>query len=315
MKAVAALIAGCGDIGCRVAQRLDARGVAVAGIVRSAARVAALSELGLRGIAWDFDVAPLAAEALPQTVDTLYYFAPPPASGAVESRLRAVLAALPQPPRRLLYLSTSAVYADAAGAWIDESAALAPTHDRGRRRLDGERAALSYAADTGCEAVIARVPGIYGPGRVPLERLRSGQPVLREAESPYTNRIHADDLAEALIAIAERGAAGAAYNVGDGAPTTMTDYFHRCAALLGLPPPPEVTMDEARQQFSAGLLSFLESSKRLDIGALRQLGWQPRYPSLATGLPQSLDDDLISATLRRGNAAVAPSSRPSGVQQ
>jgi len=313
--ALDALIVGCGDVGCRVAQRLSARGLVTIGIVRSEARVRLLSELGVRGIALDLDAIPLPAGALPQQLDTIYYFAPPPGSGAEEKRLRALLDALPAPPRRLLYLSTSAVYADADGAWIDESADLAPAHDRGRRRLDGERVAQRYAADHGCQVVIARVPGIYGPGRLPLERLRSGQPVLSEAESPFTNRIHADDLADALIAIAERGVANAAYNVGDGAPTTMTDYFLRCAELLGLPAPPQVTMDQARRQFSAALLSFLESSKRLDVGALQRLGWAPRYPTLAAGLPHCLDDDAISATLRREGAISAPSLRPSGVHK
>jgi nucleoside-diphosphate-sugar epimerase len=87
-----------------------------------------------------------------------------------------------------------------------------------------------------------------------------------------------------------RGAAGAAYNVSDGNPTTMTDYFTRCARLLGLPEPPRVTLAEARAQFTPAMLSFLEESKRLVNRRMREeLGVRLRYPDLATGLPACLD--------------------------
>jgi len=123
---------------------------------------------------------------------------------------------------------------------------------------------------------------------LPVERLRKGGPILCAAESPFTNRIHADDLAGAAMLAVERGQAGAAYNVSDGQPTTMTDYFLRCAALLGLPAPAQIPLAEARQQLSPMLLSFFEESKRIDPARLRALGFSPRHADLASGLPHCL---------------------------
>lgn len=293
-----ALIVGCGDIGCRLARRLAAAAIGTTGMVRSERSADVLRRLGIRPLIADLD-APLDSlrSALDgEGCDWLFQFAPPPADGEHDPRTRGLLAALPQAPQRLIYLSTSAVYGDCAGRWIDESAPLSPNTARGRRRLDAECAVRDYAAAQRCSAVILRVPGIYGPGRLPVERLRRGTPVLRREDSPYTNRIHADDLAAAAHRIAERGEAGAAYNVSDGQPTTMTDYFLRCAALLGLPEPPQVDLAEARRSLSPMLLSFLDESKRLSNRRLvESLGWSPQFPDLAAGLAGCLSDGGIAA--------------------
>jgi nucleoside-diphosphate-sugar epimerase len=294
-------IIGCGDVGCRLALRLHSIGVSVLGFVRSAASASALERLAIVAQQWDLDTTTPkigTAEATGTAPDWIFYFAPPPNVGVTETRLRAFLAARDEPPKRLIYLSTSAVYGDCAGAWIDETAPTQPQNDRGRRRLDGEQTALAYAARTGCSALILRVPGIYGPGRLPVARLRAGTPVLRNEESPYTNRIHADDLAAAALRVAEYGAAGAAYNVSDGQPTTMTDYFLRCADLLSLAPPPQISLIEARSRLSPMLMSFLEESKRLDTRRLVEtLGWRAQYRDLASGLPTCLAADVVAETL------------------
>ena len=130
-----------------------------------------------------------------------------------------------------------------------------------------------------------RVPGIYGPGRLPERRLRQGLPVIDPAESPYSNRIHSEDLATAACAAAQCGIDGAAYNIADGRPSPMADYFLRCATRLGLPPPPIIPMAQARRALTPAMLSFLEESKRLRIDRMReQLGVVLRYPSLREGL-------------------------------
>lgn len=282
-------IVGCGDIGQRLARRLIARGQAVIGFVRSAASADALRAAGIATQRIDLDAIEAAAlDALPPPVD-LYWFAPPPERGLTDPRLRGFLEVLNTPPRRLIYLSTSGVYGDCGGRWIDETAPLAPQSDRTRRRLDAETAVRDFGTARRVDVRILRVPGIYGPGRLPLARLREGRPVLRREDAPHSNRIHADDLAEAARIVAERGAPGAAYNVSDGAPSSMTDYFLQCAALLGLPPPPQVDLAEARRSFSPMLMSFLEESRRLRNDRLRALGWSPRYRDLAEGLPSCLD--------------------------
>ncbi|MGH8517833.1 MAG: SDR family oxidoreductase, partial [Panacagrimonas sp.] len=233
------LIVGCGDIGRRVAALERAAGRRVIGVVRSTEAVAELERHGIEASRLDLDKRP--APSLPHDVRQIYWFAPPPAQGVDDPRLRGALEHLRlHPPQRLLYVSTSAVYGDCAGAWIDEQAPLAPRSDRGRRRLDAERALADFAATSGCELVILRVPGIYGPGRLPVERLRRGLAVVRESECPWTNRIHADDLSGVASAAMARAPAGAIYNVSDGHPTTMTDYFLRCARLLQLPEPEQI---------------------------------------------------------------------------
>ena len=288
------LIAGCGDIGLRVARRLRSMGREVTAIVRSGQSAAALQAQGIDALTVDFD-APVAGADFP-AADLVFHFAPPPGSGEADPRLRHLLGALSRAPRRLVYLSTSGVYGDCAGRWIDEDEPLKPLSARAVRRLDAERAVRDYAQHTGSDTVILRVPGIYGPGRLPRERLQQGLPVIREAESPYTNRIHADDLAEAALHAAAFGATGTAYNISDGNPTTMCDYFTRCAALLGLPPPPQVSLEDARRVFTPAMWSFMEESKRLLNARMReQLRFTPRYPDLAAGLPACVADEVSPA--------------------
>ena len=276
---------GCGDIGRRVARLEQAGGSPrVLGVVRSAQRVAELAAHGIEACALDLDAQP--APTLPPEADRIYWFAPPPVHGEHDPRLRGALAHLRhRPPQRLVYISTSAVYGDCGGAWIDEQAPLAPGTDRGRRRLDAERALQEFAALSGCAVVILRVPGIYGPGRLPVERLRRGLPVVRESECPWTNRIHADDLARVAVAAMARAPAGAVYNVSDGHPTTMTDYFMRCARLLGLPEPEQIPLAEAHARLTAAMASFLDESKRLLTARMqRDLGVVLEHPDLAHGL-------------------------------
>lgn len=281
------LIAGCGDIGTRVAQRLQTMGREVTAIVRSRQNAETLRAQGIHVQLADLDQ--------PQDVGDwplLFWFAPPPASGDGDLRLRGWLAAQRGRIARLVYISTSAVYGDCGGDWIDEDAPIAPGNARGRRRADAEAALQGWQAGGGGERVILRVPGIYGPGRLPVERLQRGLPILRAEEAPYTNRIHADDLAAAALHAAAFGRPGRAYNIADGAPTTMADYFIRCARLLGLPEPAQVSRDEAQRLLTPAMWSFMEESKRLRSARMREeLHFTPRYADLDAGLPSCLPLD------------------------
>jgi nucleoside-diphosphate-sugar epimerase len=278
------LIIGCGDIGRRVALASLAAGVPATGMVRSPESAAQLRELGIPALQADLDE-PL--PLLPCSGTGLYYFAPPPATGDDDPRMTNVLAALERDglPARIVYISTSAVYGDCGGAWIDERAPLRPDTARGRRRLDAERQLRAWSARTGVPVVILRVPGIYGPGRLPLERLRKGLPLLREDQCPYTNRIHADDLAAICIAAMARGTPGEAYNVSDGHPSNMVDYFNRIADRAGLPHPPTLDREQAEHELTPGMLGYMRESKRLgNEYMLRELEIELRYPDLDAGL-------------------------------
>lgn len=285
-----ALIAGCGDIGTRVALRLQTMGREVTAIVRSQQNAQTLQARGIGVQLADLDQ-PQDAGDWP----LLFWFAPPPASGDQDPRLRGWLAAQRGRIDTLVYLSTSAVYGDCGGAWIDEDAPIAPGNARGRRRADAEAAVHDWQAQGGGRVIVLRVPGIYGPGRLPVERLQRGLPILRADEAPYTNRIHADDLAEASLHAAAFGRPGRAYHVADGAPTTMADYFIRCARLLGLPEPAQVSRDEAQRLLTPAMWSFMEESKRLRTTRLREeLHFIPRYANLDAGLPSCLPLDQRS---------------------
>lgn len=283
------LIVGCGAVGERVAASLLRVGDKVQALVRKPARAEALRERGVDAFAIDLDdPAPdLSALKRPQVI---FHFAPPPPRGHEDSRSRALLAAMPEKwrPQRLVLVSTTGVYGDCAGEWVDEARPPQPQADRARRRLDAETVWREWSESRGVPLAILRVAGIYGPDKLPVTRLRSAEPVLLESESPWSNRIHIDDLVSACLAAGESGEG--IYNACDDQPSNMTDYFNRVADALGLPRPPQISLEQAREQLSAGMLSYLAESKRLSNRRLREeLGVVLRYPGLREGLADVAD--------------------------
>ncbi len=287
------LIAGCGYTGQRLAQRLRQEGGASChALVSSEASAVRLQTCpGIDGVMHaDLDVG-TPSVALP-TVEQLYYFVPPPPTGRRDGRLARFLRLLDKAdtlPRRILLISTSGVYGDCRGEWVDEAREPAPVADRAWRRLDAERVLGRWAAERGVATVILRVAGIYGPGRLPLARLEKRVPMVAEADAPWTNRIHVDDLVTVCAAAMRHAPAGAIYNVSDGHPGNMTDYFNRVADAAGLPRPPVIPLEAAARQLSAGMLSYLRESRRLDNRRMLSLpGVELRYPTLEAGLAASL---------------------------
>jgi nucleoside-diphosphate-sugar epimerase len=285
------LIVGCGYVGRRVAALHLARGEPVVALVRSAASAQALERDGIAAISTDLDGSPA---DLPTRGERVYYFAPPPERGTTDPRLATFLAGLARSgqPRRIVYMGTTGIYGDCHGEWVDESRPANPSVDRAHRRWDAECRLREWATTRGGEVVALRVAGIYGPGRLPLDRLRRGLPMVAEHEAPWTNRIHADDLAAVCVAAMDRAPSGAVYNVSDGHPGNMADYFNRVADLAGLPRPPVVRLADADGRLSEGLLSYLRESRRLDNRRmLRELGVTLRYPTLDEGLAGCLTAD------------------------
>ncbi len=226
-------------------------------------------------------------EQLPQIHGQGILSFPPQTEGQQDLRMRGLLPRL-GPIDRLVYISTSGVYGDCAGEWVDETRQPAPITARARRRLDAENQLQQWAQTTGCRLSILRVPGIYGPGRLPLARLQRQDPVLQPDQAPWSNRIHSEDLANAVLLALDKGEG--IYNISDGNPDSMSQYFLRCAQLLGLPTPPLIDRSQAEASFSPALLSYYRESRRLDIGkARRELGFEPQYPTLEAGLPSCLD--------------------------
>ncbi len=271
------LIIGCGDIGRRVARLELARGARVHGTVRLPGQAAELERLGIRPVAADLDQ-PGPIAGLPTRGAIVYYFAPPPGGGDLDPRVRVFCGSVEpgEEPAKIVYISTSGVYGDTGAAWVDEATPVRPQTARARRRLDAETLLGAWGQTRGVAVVILRVTGIYGPGRFPLDRLRQGQPVLREEEAPFTNRIHADDLARVCLAAADRGESGEIFNVSDGRPGTMTEYFNAVADAFGLPRPPQVSLADAQRQMSPLMLSYISESRRLsNRRMLEKLGVTP----------------------------------------
>jgi nucleoside-diphosphate-sugar epimerase len=280
------LIIGCGDLGRRVGAHYAALGETVVGVARGPASLAPLPALGLTPRSLDLD-GPEPWPALPSAGARVFHFAPPPERGASDPRLARLLEAYARDgqPRRVVYISTTGVYGDCGGAWVDEDWPLQPGADRARRRLDAEQRLRAWSRAGGGELVILRVAGIYGPDRLPLERIRQGLPLVRAEEAPFTNRIHVDDLVQVCVAAMERPVAGEVFNVSDGAPGTMAEYFDAVADHAGLPQPPKIPMAEAAARLSPGMLSYMRESRRLDNRRLRErLGVTLRYPNLTAGL-------------------------------
>lgn len=283
-------IVGCGDIGKRVARLAMADGAAVTALVRSEESAARLKDLGIATVEGHLDD-PDSLAGLPTRGAVVFYFAPPPGGGNVEPRVRAFCSAIGpgDEPAKVIYLSTSGVYGDCGDVAVTEDTPVNPQTARARRRHDAETVFRAWGAERGVPVVILRVTGIYGPGRLPLQQLTAGQPVLLESEASFTNRIHSEDLARVCMAAAQRGEDGDLFNVSDGNPGTMTEYFNACADALGLPRPRQVTMEEAKKVMTPLMLSYVTESRRMDNGKmLRKLGVTLLYPTLREGLKASV---------------------------
>jgi len=290
------LIIGCGDIGRRVAGRCQQKGATVYGLARSEQSAKELQSLNIRPVLGDLSH-PNSLQGLFSSISNntegvdAYYFAPPPSEGTSDPYLHNFLDALSADnlPDKIILISTTAVYGDCQGKWVTEEQPVNPQTDRGLRRLDAEQTLRSWSEKNGVPVVILRVGGIYGAGRLPIERLKKGLPILKEEESPFTNRIHQDDLAQICVAAAEhvkeKEHHEEIYNVSDGQPSTMSYYFKAVAKANALPQPLEVTKAEAEKVMTAGMLSYLKESRRLDNKKLLQgLSITLRYQNLEDGL-------------------------------
>ncbi len=284
------LIVGCGYIGQRVAHLMQQDGATVSGIVRSRTSLAVLEQSGISATLMDLDA--IEPGTVPGGFSGIFYFAPPPREGEVDTRMMAFLNEVsPDTVRRIVYISTSAVYGDCNGAWITEDQPLNPNTGRGRRRADAERQLMTWCASQDIGLTVLRVPGIYGPGKLPLARLEKGLPVMCEDDAPFTNRIHGDDLARICVAAMYADVTNTVFNVSDGHPSNMTDYFFHVADAAGLPRPPTVSRDEAEAVLSSGMMSFLRDSRRMKNDKLLDgLGIALQYPELETGLADCFKD-------------------------
>lgn len=271
---------GLGYTAARLARRLAARGWSIAGTTRDVDR--RQRELGEP--TWSlyaFDGGCPIAEldrALAGTTHVLHSIMP---DGGGDPVLRWHADALPRVWTG--YLSTTGVYGDHAGAWVDEDTPRRPTSPRTERRREAEDHWLSRGA------LVFRLAGIYGPGRSALERVEAGRAKQIVKPGKVFNRIHVDDIVATLeAAIAQPSGPGRAFNVADGNPAGSDAVIRYAAELLGIEPPPPVAFEDA--EMSAMARSFWANDARITNRRIRdELGVELRYPDYRAGLRQCLE--------------------------
>ena len=276
------LIVGCGDVGLRVAQALNTRKLA---LTSSPQRQSLLRAQAIGPLLGNLDE-PKTLQRLASVATRVVYLAPPNAAHEIDTRVRNFLHAMRkrQGPRSVVYASTSGVYGDCLGLWVAEHRSVNPQTPRARRRVDAEDRMCWFGRSGAVRVHILRVPGIYAndrEGGTPRERLLKGTPVLQAQDDVYTNHIHADDLARAVVAALWRGKHQRTTNVNDDTQMRMGEYFDWAASIYGLPKPPRIAPSQMALTLSPMQQSFMLESRRLDNTRLkRELRLVLRYPTV-----------------------------------
>ena len=272
------LIVGCGDVGLRIVARLNRR-FRIFATAASQQRFQALRAAGAVPMLVDLDGRP--PDRLARLASRVIYLVPPPPAGEVDTRVACLLRALRGAPKSLVYISTTGVYGDRGGERVGETTYPAPATDRARRRLDAERRTRAHP----WHAAVLRVPGIYGPGRLPIERLKRAIAAPLPAEDVLTNHIHADDLARICIAALFRAAPRRIYNAVDDSGLYLGEYLDLVADQFGLPRAPRLARAALRGAVSPIQFSFFEESRRLRNDRIKnELRVRLQYPTVQEGV-------------------------------
>lgn len=284
-------IVGCGTLGTRVA-KLEQREQ------QSPFCITASKESAEKLIKQGFDACDINSlwinneqkEKLDQT-QYLYYFAPPPSTGSQDTSLFSFLQNFKGDKlKKAMLISTTGVYGHCDGEWIDEAQPLLPKVDRAKRRIDAEKQMQNFCQSNNIDYSIFRVAGLYGPEKLPLKRLQKQEPILSIDQSPWSNRIHLEDLAQMCFLASRKKLGQQIYNLTDGHPTTMSDFFIQVAKSRGLTEPEQISFADAEKQLSKGMMSYLNESKRIkNTAILRDLDYQLKYPTLKEGLQYEFD--------------------------
>ncbi|MFN3261356.1 MAG: SDR family oxidoreductase [Pikeienuella sp.] len=273
------LCAGFGYSARALAALLIPEGWRVIGTHRAPEGAGAVSSAGAEPALW-----PPAPDILRSATHLLVSAAPDEAG---DPTLRALGPHLSAPPLEWVgYLSTTGVYGDRAGGWVDDRTEPAPTTKRGEMRVAAE---AEWRA-TGLPLMIFRLAGIYGPGRGPFEKVRDGTARRIIKPGQVFSRIHRDDIAAALRASIARPDPGAVYNLCDDDPAPPEDVIAHAADLLGLPLPPAVDYETA--ELSPMARSFYSESKRVSNARTKErLGLTLRHPTYREGLAAILEEE------------------------
>ena len=299
LRAARVLVIGGGYTGQRFAQASAARGAAV-WLTHRAEQPPLLSgpatpDAALHWLRFDGDQG--LVPALPQQLSHVLVTLPPAADGWDAALTHLLEPLRHQPLQWLGYLSTTGVYGDSGGAWVDESSPTAASLPRSRARLQCEQRWL----DSGLPVQSFRLPAIYGPGRCPFEALRQGTARLMHKPGQVFCRIHVDDIVGALLHCLEQPAEQrpALLNVSDNAPCPSSETLGYAAHLLGCKLPPCQRYEAIAGAMSPMALSFWADNRRVRNHRLcHELGYRLRYPSYREGFAASLAEEQAAAAVR-----------------
>ena len=273
-------IFGLGFSGLEIAKLARTQGWAVAGTCRHPEKAERLRADGIETHLFD-GTAALTTDSLTEASHVLCTIAP----GTAGDPVLAACAARMGSARWRGYLSTTGVYGDHSGGWVDETTMPAPSQPRSRDRLAAERAWQAESATTGTVLHIFRLPGIYGPGRSAIDQVKAG--IARRIDKPgqYFSRIHVADIAATVLAAMMQGDPAAIYNVADDLPASSAEVTAFACELLGLPVPPLVPWEQIAPTLSTMARSFYAENRRVRNGRIkRDLGVTLRYPTYREGL-------------------------------
>ncbi len=257
--------------------RLIPQGWRIIGTTRSPDKLAEIAATGVEPLLWPGNDL---TQLLQEVPNLLVSAGPGPEGDPVLLALQDEIAAAAPHLRWVGYLSTTGVYGDHGGDWVDETTPLAPSTRRGAARVQAEAA---WAAIPDLPLHIFRLAGIYGPGRGPFAKVRKGTARRIIKEGQVFSRIHVEDIAQALELSLATPQPGAVYNLCDDDPAPPQDVIGHAAELLGLPLPPAVDFNEAEMTPMARSF-YAESKKVRNDHAKAALGWQPIYPDYRSGL-------------------------------
>jgi nucleoside-diphosphate-sugar epimerase len=279
-------IFGLGDTASLLARLAQNQGYATAGTVRSVAKAHALRDLGHDVVVFEAGTRLVNPVGILAGATHLLCSIPPGDDG--DPALKAHAADLVHAAGRLRwlgYLSTTGVYGDRAGAWIDETTPPAPASDRARRRLVAERQWQALGHRLGVPTHIFRLPGIYGPGRSALDQVRAGTAHRVVRPGQVFSRIHIDDAAATILASMAQPDGSPVYNVADDEPSPQADVVAYACELLGVVPPPLVDYGDVEASLSAMARSFYGESRRVKNDLIKnQLGVTLAHPTYRDGL-------------------------------
>jgi len=283
---------GLGYVGEAFASALRARGWEISATARDAEQAQSLRARGI--VPADPDDRDAMAAAL-AGVNAILVTAPPGPDGC--PALEAVIPALAQAqafPDWIGYLSTTGVYGDFEGRWVFETSPLKAQSVEGARRVGAERDWRQVGRGMGLTVTTFRLPGIYGPGRSALDRLRAGEGRRIVKPGQVFSRIHVDDIVSGLLASLDRPRAGGIYNLVDDEPAPPQDVMEHAAKLLGVPVPPDLPFNALGM--SPATRRFYAENKRVsNARAKAELGWRPEYPTYREGLAGILKQENLSS--------------------